>query len=58
MLTWCAVPVASVSQAVLGLQERPEDLQSKLEGLLKDNEIAFSYSKATKFHNFVNKTLE
>ena len=58
MLAWQAVPVADVNYSLPGLQERPEDLQSKLEGLLKDNDIDFSYSKSTKFHNFVNKTLE
>ena len=40
------------------VQERPEDLQTKLETFLRDNGIDFSYSKSTKFYNFVNKTLE
>jgi hypothetical protein len=39
------------------LQDKPEALRSQLEALLQQQDIPYSYSKTSKFANFVNKTL-
>lgn len=39
------------------LQDKPEELRSQLEALLQQEGIPYSYSKTSKFANFVNKTL-
>lgn len=39
------------------MQDQPEALRHKLEQLLQQQDIPYSYSKTSKFANFVNKTL-
>ncbi len=39
------------------IQDRPEEARDKLEALLKSMNVEYSYSKVSKFANFVNKTL-
>lgn len=36
----------------------PEAVRNKLEEFLKANSIAYKFNTSTKFHNFINKTLE
>lgn len=38
-------------------QESPEALRDKLEAFLSGLGVTFSYSKSSKFANFINKTL-
>ena len=38
-------------------QAEPEKVQAKLEAFLKGRGIPFSYSKSTKFANWIHKTL-
>ena len=38
-------------------QAEPEKVQAKLEAFLKGKGIPFSYSKSTKFANWIHKTL-
>lgn len=38
-------------------QDKPEELRSQLEAMLQQHDIPYSYSKTSKFANFVNKTL-
>jgi hypothetical protein len=39
------------------LQDKPKALRSQLEAMLQQQDIPYSYSKTSKFANFVNKTL-
>jgi hypothetical protein len=39
------------------LQDKPEELRSQLEQLLQSHGIQYSYSKTSKFANFINRTL-
>lgn len=39
------------------MQAEPEALRAALEALLSSLGVAYSYSKTSKFANFVNKTL-
>ena len=43
--------------AVSPHQNQPEVARDKLEALLNANGIAYSYSKASKFANFIKKSL-
>jgi hypothetical protein len=38
-------------------QDKPEALRAELEELLRSQGISYSYSKTSKFANFINKTL-
>ncbi|KAK9800869.1 hypothetical protein WJX73_002996 [Symbiochloris irregularis] len=38
--------------------EEPEQLKGKLESFLHEHQVSYSYSSVTKFHNFINKTLQ
>jgi hypothetical protein len=40
------------------LQSQPEALRDRLEAVLGGAGIAYSYTSASKFKNFINKTLE
>lgn len=49
--------VVCVAAVVVVVQDQPEELRSQLEALLQQQDIPYSYSKTSKFANFVNKTL-
>lgn len=39
------------------IQSEPEALRADLEALLASHGVAYSYSKTSKFANFINRTL-
>ena len=41
----------------MDMQTEPEVTRDKLEGLLNVNGISYSYSKVSKFANFIKKSL-
>jgi hypothetical protein len=50
-------PPAGLPTALLP-QTEPEALRADLEALLAANGVAYSYSKTSKFANFIKKTLD
>jgi len=55
--TWRRGDAAAVP-CVCVLQSQPEALRDRLEAVLGGAGIAYSYTSASKFKNFINKTLE
>lgn len=53
----CPQPDSGLWLCCCRLQDKPEELRSQLEALLQQQGIPYSYSKTSKFANFVNKTL-